>query len=156
MGSKKADFIVFVVDTDYDDKTQVLSSYILKLSERFKALGIKSVHIATFDVNEQGVNHTYQNVNLNNGTIFLVGSKKNVPIVFKQKLSLLRLMKFIESNVDTKVRFPELPHLDLALHDEYYNKKSLLESYDENFGKDDFEIDDIINMDLINKKKTDL
>lgn len=156
LGSKKADFIVFVVDTDYDDKTQVLSSYILKLSERFKALGIKSVHIATFDVNEQGVNHTYQNVNLTNGTIFLVGSQKNVPIIFKQKLSLLRLMKFIESNVDIKVRFPELPHLDLSLHDEYYNKKALLESYDENFGKDDFEIDDIINMDLINKKKTDL
>jgi len=151
--SKKFDFIVFVVDTDYEDKSEVLSKFILKLSERLKALGIKTTHIATFDVNEQGVNHKFQDVNLNTGNIFFVGAKKNKVIPYKEKISILRLMKFIERNADLKIRLPEVPHLDLQHHDAYYQKKTLLESYDENFDKNEFEIDDIINMDFDDKKE---
>jgi len=56
LANKKFDFIVFVVDTDYDDKTEVNSKYIAKIAERLKALGIKTVNVATYDINEQGTN----------------------------------------------------------------------------------------------------
>lgn len=154
--SNKFDFLVFVVDTDYDDKSEVISKYILKLCERFKALGIKTVQIATFDVNEQGINNKFQDQLLSSGSVFFVGAKRNKLIPFKEHLTTFRLMKFVEKNADLKIRLPELPHLDLSLHDAYYQKKALLESYDENFGKDDFELDDTINMDLVETKKDDL
>lgn len=154
LNNNKFDFIVFVVDTDYDDRSEILSKYILKLSERMKALGIKTVQVATYDINEQGVNQKFQSVNLNTGAIFFVGAKKNVAIPFNESISIYRLMKFIEKNADLKIRLPELPHLDLKYHDDYYQKKAILESYDENFGKDDYELDDMINMDF--GKKEDL
>ena len=57
-------------------------------------------------------------------------------------------MKWIEKNVEHRIRLPEIPHIDLELQEDYYKKKSVLESYDENSNKDDYQIDDLINMDF--------
>ena len=69
-------------------------------------------------------------------------------------------MKWIEDSSEVKFRLPEIPHIDLELHEEYYKKKTVLESYDENINKDDIEIDDMISMDFakleIETKKSDL
>lgn len=57
-------------------------------------------------------------------------------------------MKWIESESEIKFRLPEVPHIDLELHEDYYKKKTVLETYDENLEKNDLEIDDMINMDF--------
>jgi len=57
-------------------------------------------------------------------------------------------MKWIEKNSEHKIRLPTLPHIDLATQEDYYIKKSILESYEENFNKTELEIDDMINMDF--------
>jgi len=64
------------------------------------------------------------------------------------KLTVYRLLKWIEKKANNRILLPELPHIDLELQDEYYKKKAVLESYEENLNKDDFEIDDLINMDF--------
>ena len=38
-------------------------------------------------------------------------------------------MKWIEKNSEHKIRLPSLPHIDLATQEDYYIKKSILESY---------------------------
>jgi hypothetical protein len=70
-------------------------------------------------------------------------------------------MKFIEKNVNQKIRLPDTPHIDLELQEEYFKKKAILESYEENFDKDEFEIDELISMDFgkaanNEEEKTDL
>lgn len=67
---------------------------------------------------------------------------------FKVNLTVLRLMKWIESESEIKIRLPEIPHIDLELHEEYYKKKTVLETYDENLNKNYLEIDDMIGMDF--------
>lgn len=67
---------------------------------------------------------------------------------------MLRLMKWIEKNAENKIRLPEIPHISIELHEEYYKKKAILESYEENSAKDDLEIDDLINMDFANYSAT--
>lgn len=57
-------------------------------------------------------------------------------------------MKWIEKNVDNRMRLPEIPHIVLELQEEYYKRKSTLENYEENANKDDLEIDDLINIDF--------
>lgn len=69
-------------------------------------------------------------------------------------------MKFIENNVNQKIRLPDTPHIDLDLQEEYFKKKAILESYEENFEKNEFEIDELISMDFgknnNQEEKTDL
>ncbi len=57
-------------------------------------------------------------------------------------------MKWIERNTEIKKRLPEIAHIDLEMQEEYYRRKSILESYDENTSKSDVEIDDLLNMDF--------
>ena len=57
-------------------------------------------------------------------------------------------MKWIESHAEVKVRLPDIPHIDLEMQEEYYKKKIILESYDENSNKSDIEIDDLLNMEF--------
>ena len=57
-----------------------------------------------------------------------------------EKISTLRLMKFIEMNAEIKIRLPDVPHLDSQLHEDYYSKKLILESYEENYDKNEYEI----------------
>ncbi len=147
LANKKYDFLVFVVDTDYDDKTEILSKYISKVCERLKVLGIKTTLVSTFDINENGINFKYEGIPLTNGKIFFVAKDKK-PKLFTEKISTYRLLKFIEANASYKVKLPDVPHIDPQLHEEYFRKKALLESYEENFEKSDFEVDDIINMDF--------
>lgn len=146
--NKNFDIVVFVIDTDYDEKSLVYSKYIKKLCDRLKYLGIHSTLVATFDVNEHGNNYKFENYLLSVGKIFLVKAKSKNIVMYNSKISTYRLMNFIEKNAEIKIKFPELPHLDPELHEEYYNKKSLLESYDENINKSDEELDDVIDMDL--------
>ena len=80
--------------------------------------------------------------------IFPANSKKMTQYPVDAKITVLRLLKWIEKNAENRLLLPELPHIDLELQDEYYQKKSVLESYEENVNKDDFEIDDLINMDF--------
>ena len=68
-------------------------------------------------------------------------------------------MKWIEKNSEIKIRLPDIPHIDLEMQEEYYKKKAILESYDENLSKSDLEVDDLLNMEfatLENQIKTDL
>jgi hypothetical protein len=70
-------------------------------------------------------------------------------------------MKFIEKNANQKIRLPDTPHIDLELQEEYYKKKAILESYENNFDKDEFDIDELISMDFgksgnTAEEKTDL
>ena len=54
IANKKYDVVMFVIDTDYDKESENISKYINKVCERFKNLGIKSVLLAYYDVNENG------------------------------------------------------------------------------------------------------
>jgi hypothetical protein len=68
------------------------------------------------------------------------------------------MMKWVEKNSEIKIRLPEIPHIELEMQEEYYKKKAILESYDENANKSDLEIDDMLNFDFENssKNKSDL
>jgi hypothetical protein len=57
-------------------------------------------------------------------------------------------MKWVEKNVENKIRLPDIPHIPLELQEEYYKRKSILESYEENMNKSDIEVDDLLNMDF--------
>lgn len=57
-------------------------------------------------------------------------------------------MKWIEKNSEIKMRLPEIPHIEISNQEEYYKRKALLESYDENINKTEMEIDDLINLDF--------
>jgi hypothetical protein len=57
-------------------------------------------------------------------------------------------MKWVENLSEVRIRLPEIPHIDLEMQEEYYKKKSILESYDENANKTDLEIDDLLNMEF--------
>lgn len=65
-------------------------------------------------------------------------------------------MKFVEKNSKIKFRLPDTPHIDLDLQEDYYQKKAILESYEENTNKNEFEIDDLISMDFEQAPKTEL
>lgn len=159
LANKKYDFIVFVIDSDYDEKSEITSKYINKLCERLKALGIKSTLVATFDINENGIQNKFEGIPLINGKIFFVPSKSKKPVLYNEKVSTLRLLKFIEKLAEIKIRLPELPHLEPELHEDYYLKKSVLEGYEENFDKSELQLDDIIDMDfstLSSKKDKDI
>jgi len=80
--------------------------------------------------------------------IYIFPANSKVVKKFDDKLTVFRVLKWIEKNAENKLLLPEIPHIDLELQDEYYKKKSVLESYEENTNKDDFEIDDLINMDF--------
>lgn len=69
-------------------------------------------------------------------------------IQFDGKLTVLRLMNWIEKNSENRIRLPELPHIEVESQEEYYKKKAVLESYEENYDKTEIEIDDMINMDF--------
>jgi hypothetical protein len=57
-------------------------------------------------------------------------------------------MKWIEKNAENRIRLPEIPHIPIELQEEYYKRKSILESYEENASKSDIDIDDLLNMDF--------
>lgn len=65
-------------------------------------------------------------------------------------------MKFVEKNANIKIRLPDTPHIDLDLQEDYYKKKAVLESYQENYEKNEFQIDDLISMDFEKTPKTEL
>ena len=65
-------------------------------------------------------------------------------------------MKFVEKNANIKMRLPDIPHIDLELQEDYYKKKAVLEGYEENFDKNEFQIDDLISMDFEKAPKTEL
>lgn len=62
-------------------------------------------------------------------------------------------MKWVEKHSDIRIRLPDIPHIDLEMQEEYYKRKSILESYDENMNKSDLEIDDLLNMEFESLKK---
>ncbi len=64
-------------------------------------------------------------------------------------------MKWIEENSEIKLRLPEIPHIANANQEEYYRRKAILETYDENMDKDDMELDDILKMDFEIVKQDD-
>ena len=64
-------------------------------------------------------------------------------------------MKWVEKNSEIKIRLPEIPHIDLEIQEEYYKKKAILESYDENMNKTDLELDDLLNMEFGTHKNED-
>ena len=78
----------------------------------------------------------------------MFGSHNKRPVEYKESFTVLKIMKWIENESEIKFRLPEIPHIDLELHEEYYKKKIVLESYDENVNKNDIEIDEMINMDF--------
>lgn len=57
-------------------------------------------------------------------------------------------MKWIEQNAENRIRLPEVPHIDIELHEEYYKRKAIMEAYEENMSKSETEIDDMIDMDF--------
>jgi hypothetical protein len=57
-------------------------------------------------------------------------------------------MKWIEKNSEIKARLPEIPHVDLEMQEEYYRRKAILESYEENLNKSEIEVDDMLGMEF--------
>ena len=166
INNKKYDVVLLFVDTDYDFYSEKIAKYYNRVTERFKTLGIKSVLFASYDLNENGP-LTGERVNLKNnfqiisdkGKIYIFGAHNKRTVEYKDNFTVLKLMKWIENESEIKFRLPEIPHIDLELHEEYYKKKIVLESYDENVNKNDLEIDEMINMDfskLDMDKKQDL
>jgi hypothetical protein len=80
--------------------------------------------------------------------MYLFPANSKTPTKYGENITVLRMMKWIERNVDQRIRLPEIPHIDLELQEDYYKKKAVLESYDENANKSDLEIDELINMDF--------
>lgn len=167
VNNKKYDVLVLIVDTDYDYYSEKVARYFNRVTERFKTLGIKTVLFSSYDINENGplqnerVKIQINQITPEKGQIFLFPAHSKKPLEFKDNLTVLRLMKWIENDAEIKFRLPEIPHIELELHEDYYKKKAVLESYDENMNRNDLEIDDMINMDfskleLDNKKKVDL
>lgn len=159
VNNKKYDVALIIVDTDYDYYSEKVAKFFNRANERFKTLGIKSVLFATYDLNENGPLEN-ERITSEKGQIFLFPAHSKKPIEFKDNLTVLRLMKWLEHESEIKFRLPEIPHIDLELHEEYYKKKTVLESYDENSNKNDYEIDDMIAMDFskleLDNKKVDL
>ena len=112
--------------------------------------------MASYDINENGLlnfNNVFIKIKLfqkpmEKAEIYIFPANSKVVKKFDDKLTVFRVLKWIEKNAENKLLLPEIPHIDLELQDEYYKKKSVLESYEENTNKDDFEIDDLINMDF--------
>jgi hypothetical protein len=85
---------VFVVDTDYDKKSETLSKYVLKICERFKSLGIKSVLFTIYDLNESGV-FIHEGVTHQPGDILLFPANSKSKIFFREKLTVLSFIKYV-------------------------------------------------------------
>jgi hypothetical protein len=92
INNKKYDVVVFVVNTDYDDVSLNLSKYINKVSERFKSLGVKSVLISYYDINENGL-HVHQDHSFTKGDILLYTSGNKTLLKYKENLTVLLILK---------------------------------------------------------------
>lgn len=90
--NKKYDVVVFVIDSDYDKVSENLSKYINKVSERFKSLGIKSVLLTYYDINENGL-FVDRGVNYNAGDILIFPANSKNLIKFNEKLSVSYSLK---------------------------------------------------------------
>lgn len=85
--SKKFDIVLFVIDTDYNDLSFNISKYILKVSERFKSLGIKSVLISYYDVNENGL-YRHEGKSLKTGDVVMFPASSKNMIKFNNNLTV--------------------------------------------------------------------
>ncbi len=93
VNNKKYDVIVFVVDTDYDRSSNLLSKYINKICERFKSLGIKSVLFSYYDINENGL-FIHENFNYTPGQVIIFPSSSKKYEIFNEKLTVTFNIKF--------------------------------------------------------------
>lgn len=76
-----------MVDTDYDKTSENLSKYINKISERFKSLGIKSVLLSYYDINENGL-FIHQGVNYVSGDILIFPANSKQMEKFKENVTV--------------------------------------------------------------------
>lgn len=138
------DVIAFIIDSDYDEQSLILSQYVNRLIEKFISFGIKSVIISVYDYsdNEQLLP---KNVLVNH--IYLYSSKTSHVYSYNgSKLSLFRLMKWVQDNCGIPFNLPDFPHIDYKDIDEYINRRSQMEMSESNKDKSEFEIDDMINL----------
>ena len=87
VNNKKYDVILFVVDSDYDRTSEIVSKYINKICERFKSLGIKSVLFTTYDTNENGL-FIHQGVNYTPGEILVFPATSKKLDTYKEKTTV--------------------------------------------------------------------
>ncbi len=97
---KNYDVLTFVVDTDYDKSSENISRYMNLIAQRFKLLGIKSVLLTYYDVNENKGNFIHEKKAYNTGDIFLSPANSKQVKMFSDKLtvsliSLIILILFI-------------------------------------------------------------
>jgi len=85
--NKKYDVVVFVIDTDYDQISYNFSKYISKITERFKALGIKSVLITYYDINENGP-LIYQGNTYERGQVLIYPASSKNGLKYAEHLSV--------------------------------------------------------------------
>ena len=143
----KFDVLLLVIDSDYDSVSEKFASYLEKVIERITGLGIKTVLPVNYDLNVEGLKDL-------NGKplekaqliLFPAGSSKGVE--YKGKMSVLRVLKWVQINAANRFKLPDVPHLPVQMHEEYYKRKSRLEDYEENENKSDLELDDLIDMDF--------
>ena len=93
IANKKYDVVVFVVDTDYDKASEIMSKYINKICDRFKSLGIKSVLFSFYDLNENGL-FIHENVNYIAGDIMFFPAHSKELHTYKEKVTVLRSFNF--------------------------------------------------------------
>ncbi len=87
VNNKKYDVVVFVIDTDYDHISLNLSKYLGKITERFKALGIKSVLITYYDINENGP-LIYQGNTYERGQVLIYPASSKNGLKYAEHLSV--------------------------------------------------------------------
>jgi hypothetical protein len=87
VNNKKYDVIVFVLDTDYDHLSLNLSKYINKISERFKSLGLKSLLITYYDINENGP-LSYQGNIYDRGDVLIYPASSKNGLKYREHLSV--------------------------------------------------------------------
>jgi hypothetical protein len=87
ISNKKYDVVVFVVDSDYDRTSELISKYINKICERFKSLGIKSVLFTYYDLNENGL-FIQDNINYIAGDILLFPAQSKKLLSFHEKVTV--------------------------------------------------------------------
>jgi tryptophan synthase alpha subunit len=84
---------MFVIDTDYDKDSEKIAVHINRLCERFKALGVKSLLFAYYDINENGP--LYQNGNRYTvKDIVFVPNKTRKEIKFTQNMTVRKFEIF--------------------------------------------------------------
>jgi Thioredoxin-like domain len=123
------DAVFFIYSSTNSKASEKLAPIYNKVCKRFRELGYPNLR--TFAIDASG-SLAHKTVKLDRVPLIFMAPadrKSNPYIRYTGQLTPLAIMKFIESNADTKIKLPELPHLTTEEVEEY---KKLKQKSEEN------------------------